>query len=117
MVDGANRPLGLVPAWFSSSVPRELNRKTPVHTTKSSVNSEENTRASCSVTSTLDLSNVDDRPRASRTSAKVSTSVSNLWSLKTRNNRRNEYVSADDDTNSGRKLTKSTTFNASSGNL
>ena len=91
--------------------------ETPVHTTKSSVNKEENTRASCSVTSTLDLSNVDDRPSASRTSAKVSTSVSNRCKRSTRNNRKNEYVSADDDTNSGRKLTKSTTFSASSGNL
>ena len=97
--------------------PSQLSRDAGARTTKSNVNSEEKTRASCSVTSTLDLSNVDDRPRASRTSAKVSTSVSSRCSLKTRSNRKNEYVSADDDTNSGRKLTKSTTFNASSGNL
>ena len=64
--------------------------ETPVHTTKSSVNKEENTRASCSVTSTLDLSNVDDRPSASRTSANVSTSVSSRCKRSTRNNRKNE---------------------------
>ena len=90
MVDGANRPLGLVPAWFSSSVSDTNKKDAGARTTKSNVNSDEKTRASCSVTSTRLRSKVDDRPKASRTSAKVSTSVSSRCSLKTRNNRKNE---------------------------
>lgn len=76
--------------------------------------SDENTRASCKVTSTRDRSNVEDSPSASRTSANVSASVNNRCNRSTRSNRKKEYELSL--TRSGRKLTRSTTFRASSGN-